>query len=199
MERRDEFKRRRATIALVTHDLDTARSWCDQAMWLDRGRVRLTGDPAMVVEAYRTEMIEGLPRGGGGQRVAGPHIVALAVTPDGKGTLCIPGPDGAGVIAVSTVNVGAPGLVTVSPDTGGARLALNLSICRTESATAACIGAPSPRVSLFMGRNETATFGVFARAIGRVPLDPAQNRVFIRFTGEDGVARGGASVAVYTA
>ncbi|MBC7217952.1 MAG: ABC transporter ATP-binding protein [Candidatus Caldatribacterium sp.] len=53
----EEFKRRGKTILLVTHDLTTVESWCHQALWLERGRVRALGDPKQVVEAYKASVM----------------------------------------------------------------------------------------------------------------------------------------------
>jgi len=49
----DEFKRRGKTIVLVTHDLGTVERWCQEAAWIDGGKIRLTGEPATVVSEYR--------------------------------------------------------------------------------------------------------------------------------------------------
>src|SRR3989449_2198222 len=40
-----EFKRRGKTILLVTHSLSLVTRFCEEALWLDQGRVRGTGDP----------------------------------------------------------------------------------------------------------------------------------------------------------
>jgi lipopolysaccharide transport system ATP-binding protein len=58
LERMDRFKRAGGTILLVTHNLETAQHWCDRALWMHEGRVRMDapGDPGAVVEAYRKEM-----------------------------------------------------------------------------------------------------------------------------------------------
>ncbi|MGD9904134.1 MAG: ABC transporter ATP-binding protein [Vicinamibacterales bacterium] len=47
-----EFRRRNRTILLVTHSLDLVEKFCDQALWLDRGRTHGEGDPKRVVTAY---------------------------------------------------------------------------------------------------------------------------------------------------
>ncbi len=47
-----EFKRRGKTILLVTHSLSLVERFCDEALWLDSGRVRGAGDPKRVVGAY---------------------------------------------------------------------------------------------------------------------------------------------------
>jgi len=47
-----EFKRKGKTILLVTHSLTLVERFCDDALWLDGGRVRAEGDPKRVVDAY---------------------------------------------------------------------------------------------------------------------------------------------------
>jgi ABC-type polysaccharide/polyol phosphate transport system ATPase subunit len=52
MERMSSFKKQDKTIILVSHDLQLVRSWCDEAIWLDRGLIKMKGNPSEVVEAY---------------------------------------------------------------------------------------------------------------------------------------------------
>ena len=59
LERMNAFKRAGKTIVVVTHDLNTAATWADRAVWMDRGRVRMTGPPPSVVEAYMKEAADG--------------------------------------------------------------------------------------------------------------------------------------------
>ncbi|MEK6630478.1 MAG: ABC transporter ATP-binding protein, partial [Acidobacteriota bacterium] len=51
-----EFRRRGKTILLVTHALNLVERFCDEALWLDEGRSRGTGDPRRVVSAYITDV-----------------------------------------------------------------------------------------------------------------------------------------------
>jgi ABC-type polysaccharide/polyol phosphate transport system ATPase subunit len=51
-----EFKRRGKTILLVTHALQLVERFCDEALWLDSGKVRGSGDPKRVVGAYLTDV-----------------------------------------------------------------------------------------------------------------------------------------------
>ena len=51
-----EFKRRGKTILLVTHSLNLVERFCDEALWLDGGKVRGSGDPKRVVGAYLTDV-----------------------------------------------------------------------------------------------------------------------------------------------
>jgi lipopolysaccharide transport system ATP-binding protein len=48
-----EFRTSGRTIVLVTHGLSTVESWCDSAVWIDGGRVRMQGPPREVVGEYR--------------------------------------------------------------------------------------------------------------------------------------------------
>jgi lipopolysaccharide transport system ATP-binding protein len=49
----DEFQKNGKTIVLVTHDLATVERWCQEAAWIDAGKIRLSGAPSMVVSEYR--------------------------------------------------------------------------------------------------------------------------------------------------
>ncbi|HEY7792259.1 MAG TPA: Wzt carbohydrate-binding domain-containing protein, partial [Vicinamibacterales bacterium] len=40
------------TIVLVTHSLGLVARFCDEALWLDSGRVSATGDPKRVIDTY---------------------------------------------------------------------------------------------------------------------------------------------------
>jgi ABC-type polysaccharide/polyol phosphate transport system ATPase subunit len=51
-----EFKRRGKTILLVTHALGLVERFCDEALWLDAGRVKGSGDPKRIVGAYITDV-----------------------------------------------------------------------------------------------------------------------------------------------
>ena len=47
-----EFRRRGRTVVLVTHSLEIVSRFCDEALWLDAGVVRVHGDPRRVLDAY---------------------------------------------------------------------------------------------------------------------------------------------------
>ncbi len=51
-----EVRRRGKTILLVTHSLSLVERFCDEAVWLDAGRARSTGDPRRVVADYITDV-----------------------------------------------------------------------------------------------------------------------------------------------
>jgi ABC-type polysaccharide/polyol phosphate transport system ATPase subunit len=46
------------SLLFVSHDLDLVETLCDRALWLDRGRPRLVGEPRRVVDAYRQAVAE---------------------------------------------------------------------------------------------------------------------------------------------
>lgn len=47
-----EFRRRGKTLIFVTHDLSSVSRWCDDAIWLDQGKVRERGEPRYVIDKY---------------------------------------------------------------------------------------------------------------------------------------------------
>jgi lipopolysaccharide transport system ATP-binding protein len=53
----NEFRLSGRTIVLVTHGLSTVESWCDSAVWIDGGTVRMQGPPREVVAEYRRAIV----------------------------------------------------------------------------------------------------------------------------------------------
>jgi hypothetical protein len=127
-----------------------------------------------------------------------PDIVALAATLNNDGIVNILGTNGAGVFAVATVNVGAGDSFTISADTGGAILPVNILICQTDPQTSVCLSPLTTSVPTTILSNETPTFGVFVAGAGDVSFIPETNRIFVRFKDSAGVTRGLTSVAVRT-
>lgn len=56
--RLESFKKEGKTILMVTHSLGDVRKWCDGAVWIDEGRVRMIGKPNRVVDEYLTVVAE---------------------------------------------------------------------------------------------------------------------------------------------
>jgi ABC-type polysaccharide/polyol phosphate transport system ATPase subunit len=85
-----EFKRRGKTILLVTHALGLVERFCDEALWLDTGRMKAMGDPRRVVGAYITdveaseeeELAAGDAKAQESTAVISPDEPATAVLPD---------------------------------------------------------------------------------------------------------------------
>jgi len=48
----DQLSDRRKTIVLVTHSMPQIEQYCTQAIWLEKGEVRLDGQPSEVAKAY---------------------------------------------------------------------------------------------------------------------------------------------------
>jgi hypothetical protein len=124
-----------------------------------------------------------------------PDVIALSATAAGNGIVTVP-VGGGGAFALASSNVGVAGSLTVRPDTGGAILPLNLTICQTEPATGQCLASPAASVTTTIGAGATPTFAVFAGATGPIALDPANSRVFVRFLDTEGGLHGSTSVAV---
>ena len=53
-----ELRRRGKTVLLVTHGLGLVERYCDEAVWLDAGRIRGRGDPRRIVHVYTTDVAE---------------------------------------------------------------------------------------------------------------------------------------------
>ena len=128
---------------------------------------------------------------------AGPDIVALAATSE-KGVVRAAGPDGLGVFAVATYNLGASSSISVSADTDVASLPLTTTVCELDTVTGDCLAPPSPSLNTVASSGETQRFGVFVDTNGSIPFDPASHRIFLRFQDNSAVLSGATSVAVTT-
>ncbi len=84
-----EFKRRGKTILLVTHSLGLVEKFCDEALWMDGGRMKVQGDPKRVVGAYVTdvEKSEELQLASGDARA---KASAIIVSPDEPSSAVLP-------------------------------------------------------------------------------------------------------------
>jgi ABC-type polysaccharide/polyol phosphate transport system ATPase subunit len=40
------------TLLIVTHALTEVQRLCDRAVWLDRGKIVMQGEPEVVIDAY---------------------------------------------------------------------------------------------------------------------------------------------------
>jgi serine protease len=127
-----------------------------------------------------------------------PDVIALSATTGNDGIVSLPGTTGSGAFAVATSNVGAAGTITVSADTGGASLPVDLLVCQTNPGTGACLATPQSSVTLSVGAGATPTFAVFATGRGAIAFAPDVNRVFVRFRDSGTQVRGATSVAIRT-
>jgi ABC-type polysaccharide/polyol phosphate transport system ATPase subunit len=84
-----EFKRRGRTILLVTHSLGLVERFCDEALWLDAGRMKGMGDPKRIVGAYVTD-VETSEEQQLAARDARAQELATAVSPDEPAAAVLP-------------------------------------------------------------------------------------------------------------
>lgn len=52
----DAFRARGKSIVVVSHDLHTVATWCDDAVWLERGRLAGHGPAEATVQAYQSSL-----------------------------------------------------------------------------------------------------------------------------------------------
>ena len=77
LERIREMRQSGSTILLVSHNMNTVKSFCDRVLLLDQGRTVMQGDPEDVVEHFLTKIIgqsssadgEGTREGNGALRI----------------------------------------------------------------------------------------------------------------------------------
>lgn len=48
----EELKEKGKTIILVTHDIDSVRTFCDRAVWIDKGEIEKEGDVEKITSEY---------------------------------------------------------------------------------------------------------------------------------------------------
>ena len=124
-------------------------------------------------------------------------LIALAATTTNNGVMELA--NNSGFFTAATINVGSSAMISVSADTGNATLPMTLSVCQTDPLTSVCINPTVPGtepVVLEVTEGDSPTFAVFANSSDSIALDPANSRVFIRFSDELGEIRGATSVAV---
>jgi len=84
-----EFKRRGKTILLVTHALGLVERFCDEALWMDGGRMKGIGDTKRVASAYITD-VERSEEQQLARDDARAHDTTSAVSPDEAGSAVLP-------------------------------------------------------------------------------------------------------------
>ena len=79
-----------ATLVFCSHNLYQVREMCRQAVWLERGRVRMLGDAQVVVDAYQDDVRGRMkstphpnlpPQGGKGQE-GNPQLISVTLNHD---------------------------------------------------------------------------------------------------------------------
>jgi hypothetical protein len=135
--------------------------------------------------------------------IAVPDILSISATINANGIVSIP-LGSAGIMTASAINIGVgdtagtqDSMISVSVDDGGSNLPLLLQLCETD-VTGTCISSLGiEAVTTTIGADPSffAVF-VFDQASGGIPLDPANSRVFLRFTDQNGIVRSVTSSAV---
>jgi glycosylphosphatidylinositol phospholipase D len=132
-----------------------------------------------------------------------PDILSISSTPDANGIITVPAAN-ASFMSVSATNIGVgdaagsqDAAITVSVDDGGANLPLLYQICETDAA-GTCNNPPASADIVTTIGAGPSFFGVFVfdQTTGGVSLDPANKRVFLRFTDAGGTVRSVTSAAV---
>jgi hypothetical protein len=125
-------------------------------------------------------------------------VIALAATAKNDGIVHVTGTPMVGAFAVATDNLGLSVQITVSATTGSVTLPVTITVCQTNPQTGACLQTPTPTVTTTINTNTTPTFAIFVAASAAVPFDPANNRIFVKFSDNNPAVRGETSVAVTT-
>jgi len=113
------------------------------------------------------------------------------------GVLTLPSATESGVFLVTSTNMGASDLLTMSANTGSAMVPVDLLVCEFDATMGTCKQPPSPTVTQTINAGETTFFAVFVFGQGSpVPLMPGTIRVFVPFQDTQGVERGVTSVAL---
>jgi 6-phosphogluconolactonase (cycloisomerase 2 family) len=133
-----------------------------------------------------------------------PDVLSIGASPSGDGVINIPS-GSAGFMTASAINIGAGDVVgsadvamTVSIDTGAAALPLLIQLCETNASSTCITPLGTAPVSTTIG-DSASFFAVFVtdQSDGAgIALDPANARVFLRFTDANGIIRSVSSAAV---
>ncbi|HAQ35225.1 MAG: hypothetical protein CMF74_06460 [Maricaulis sp.] len=129
---------------------------------------------------------------------AQPDIVSISATIGTPGVAGMPTNGTRTAVALSAVNIGAAGDVTLRADLGAGNLPVEVEMCETNPVTGQCLGARTSFVTVNFAQNQTRTFAAFLRAHGPVQFAPERYRMFFVFEDGGRVRRGGTNVAVRT-
>lgn len=124
-----------------------------------------------------------------------PDVIVISATTSRDGTLHLA--QDIGAFAIATDNLGTPGSLTLTADTGTATLPITLALCQTDQ-SAQCLATPAGAMDVSFPSGSTPTFSIFAASTGPIGFDPANARIFVRFKDAQGIPHGSTSVAVTT-
>ena len=124
-------------------------------------------------------------------------IIALAATAGNTGIVVVP-EAGSAAFAIASTNIGAEDAISVTPDTGSAKLPVTATICQTDPGSGQCLYPATNVAKINYANGATPTFSIFLHATGTITLAPATARVFVRFEDDSGNIHGSTSVAIET-
>lgn len=127
-----------------------------------------------------------------------PDIVSVSATISTPGIADLPSDGRRAAVALSAVNIGSAGTVTLRGDLGPAALPLEIEFCETDPVAGTCTGERANWLDVTFAQNEVKTFAMFIRAHGPIRFVPERFRAFAIFEESRDVSRGGTSVAVRT-
>ncbi len=145
-----------------------------------------TGNPATSVIGVNTLLLSASTEPTAD--IVGLTTVVDLIAPEGDTSL----------FAVASVNLGVTDNITVSLDTGGVPVPVNINLCQTDPLTGACSGPVGPETTLAYPAMGTATFAVFAQPTAQIENNPNAHRIFIRFADSAGNVRGATTTAIRT-
>lgn len=104
------------TFIYVTHAADSIRALCNQGLWLERGKVRLTGSSADVGAAYQSDVFKRIVRAGLPEPEAAPDGVVAVDGSELLGAEAVAHVPLAGTPAAGTPAAGTPATDTPASD-----------------------------------------------------------------------------------
>ena len=125
-------------------------------------------------------------------------IVAIARTISADGQMIIEEVGGSAAFVVATSNVGNSDVVTARVRASLDDLPVNLSLCESDPATAACLSDLNAETVLPIDAAGIPTFSVFATATAAIANDPARHRVVVEFLDAADRVVGSTSVSIAT-
>jgi ABC-2 type transport system ATP-binding protein/lipopolysaccharide transport system ATP-binding protein len=55
-QRIETFVKKAGILVLASHSSDICREWCNKAVWMERGEVKLQGDIESVLDSYKNAL-----------------------------------------------------------------------------------------------------------------------------------------------
>jgi len=52
----ESFIEKAGILVLASHSSDICRQWCNKAVWMERGEVKMHGDIATVLDSYNSQV-----------------------------------------------------------------------------------------------------------------------------------------------